>query len=135
VVIDVRDDGKGVEPAAAEKIFKPFFSADLVAGESSGLGLAIVRELVSRHGGEVCWKPRPGAGRCSRRACLGPSQVHRPKACNTLSSAPFLKAMASAGHTSWQQKQRMQSRGSMAAPSGLRLTAPAAQMSRHWPQA
>ncbi|MDY0012738.1 MAG: HAMP domain-containing sensor histidine kinase [Rhodocyclaceae bacterium] len=59
------DEGPGVEPAEAERIFEPFFRgsqrpAGLAPG--SGVGLAMVREAVEAHGGRVWLAPEgPGA--------------------------------------------------------------------------
>lgn len=50
--IEVRDEGPGIPPAQREEVFRPFvrLSDD---GEGAGLGLALVREVVRRHGGSV----------------------------------------------------------------------------------
>lgn len=54
--IDCRDGGPGVAPAEEKRIFEPFFQGSRRAerpGKGNGLGLAIVREFVSAHGGSV----------------------------------------------------------------------------------
>lgn len=58
----VRDDGPGFEMAYAEKIFAPF--ERLQPGEFVGLGmgLAIARQVVGRHGGRVWAESTPGRG-------------------------------------------------------------------------
>ena len=50
VVLTVADDGPGIPPRVAEKLFQPF-----VAGSpgGTGLGLAIARELAANHGGDL----------------------------------------------------------------------------------
>ena len=56
VRIDVRDNGAGIAPDQAERIFEPFVQADRardVLRGGLGLGLAIVSSLVRRHGGSV----------------------------------------------------------------------------------
>lgn len=47
-VIDVSDNGPGIERREAEEIFKPFVTAK-PAGEGNGLGLYIARELAEYH--------------------------------------------------------------------------------------
>ncbi len=50
VVIDVGDDGPGVSPAVASRIFEP-----LVTGRpgGTGLGLARARRIAAAHGGSI----------------------------------------------------------------------------------
>ncbi|MEI8254896.1 MAG: HAMP domain-containing sensor histidine kinase [Deltaproteobacteria bacterium] len=51
-VIEVEDDGPGIDAAAREKIFEPFYSTR-PAGEGTGLGLAFCAELVAQAGGTI----------------------------------------------------------------------------------
>ncbi len=51
VLIRVRDNGPGIDPALRDRIFEPFFSTKGASG--SGLGLATARETVERHGGTL----------------------------------------------------------------------------------
>jgi two-component system OmpR family sensor kinase len=52
VRIAVTDDGEGIDPATAERIFEPFYTGgDGAAG--SGLGLAIASELAGRMDGRL----------------------------------------------------------------------------------
>jgi len=65
-VLDVRDHGPGVPPDEREKIFEPFYrlAATRENGRGSGLGLALVREIARRHGGEaVCLAAEGGGSR------------------------------------------------------------------------
>lgn len=50
VVIDVADDGPGIEPEVLPRLFDPFFSTKK---HGSGLGLALTQEIVREHGGEI----------------------------------------------------------------------------------
>jgi signal transduction histidine kinase len=56
--IEVRDDGDGVSPEVEPDVFTPFASSG-VAG-STGLGLAVSRELARAMGGEVRYLRRAG---------------------------------------------------------------------------
>jgi signal transduction histidine kinase len=56
VRVAVRDDGRGIEPAQLERIFVPFVQVDRTNDAlrgGLGLGLAIVSDLVERHGGTI----------------------------------------------------------------------------------
>jgi len=54
VKITINDDGSGIDPDDAERIFEPFFTrvADASAAHS-GVGLAIARRAVELHGGSI----------------------------------------------------------------------------------
>jgi signal transduction histidine kinase len=51
-VVEVEDDGPGVDPADRERVFERFFSSR-PHGEGSGLGLAIARWVARSHGGDI----------------------------------------------------------------------------------
>ncbi len=59
VVITVRDDGPGIDPAYLEKIFEPFFSTKFTG---TGLGLSIARSLAEQHGGTLHAESAAGEG-------------------------------------------------------------------------
>ncbi|MEC8154182.1 MAG: ATP-binding protein [Pseudomonadota bacterium] len=52
VRLRVIDDGPGVSPANADRIFSAFFTTDREGG-GTGLGLALVKTLVEVHGGHI----------------------------------------------------------------------------------
>jgi signal transduction histidine kinase len=58
----VRDRGPGVPPELAEHIFGLFQRAVGHEIEGSGAGLAIVRAVARRHGGDAWVTPREGGG-------------------------------------------------------------------------
>jgi two-component system OmpR family sensor kinase len=65
VVLAVSDDGPGLAPADAERVFERFYRADSSrtrAAGGTGLGLSIVASLVAAHGGRVELSTAPGEG-------------------------------------------------------------------------
>lgn len=64
-VVDVADEGPGIDPEHHEKIFERFYRVDSArsrADGGAGLGLAIVKLLVERQGGRVEVDSEPGKG-------------------------------------------------------------------------
>ncbi len=53
------DDGPGVAPEQAERVFQPFHTT---RSEGTGLGLALVQRVIEAHGGRIDLDPRPGLG-------------------------------------------------------------------------
>jgi two-component system, OmpR family, sensor kinase len=79
VVLRVHDDGPGIDPVDAPRIFEPFYRSDPSRSRSSGgagLGLAIVAAIVQAHQGTVAVQPGPGATFEVRL----PKHHHRPAA-------------------------------------------------------
>jgi GAF domain-containing protein len=62
VGIAVRDRGPGVAPEHVERIFQLFQRAVGRDIEGTGAGLAIVRQIAERHGGNAWVEPREGGG-------------------------------------------------------------------------
>jgi PAS domain S-box-containing protein len=61
VVIEVSDNGVGIDPRDLPRIFDPFFTRKPV-GEGTGLGLSISHGIVTGHGGHIEVDSRPGEG-------------------------------------------------------------------------
>lgn len=59
VVFAVADDGPGVPPALRDRVFEPFFTT---RSDGTGLGLAVVRSVISAHGGSVAVAQTSDAG-------------------------------------------------------------------------
>jgi two-component system phosphate regulon sensor histidine kinase PhoR len=65
LLVEVKDDGPGMAPAQLERLATPFFTTR--AG-GTGLGLAVARHWVTRHGGRLRIESAPGEGTCVRVA-------------------------------------------------------------------
>lgn len=59
VVLEVRDQGPGIQPEQIEDIFLPFFTTK---DTGTGLGLALVHQMVVEHGGEITVESSIGSG-------------------------------------------------------------------------
>ena len=57
----ISDNGKGIEADLLKKVCEPFFSSHQDEG-MRGLGLAIVRDIVKAHGGQMEIQSTPGSG-------------------------------------------------------------------------
>ena len=58
-VIEIGDNGPGVDQALGDKIYLPFFTTK---PEGSGIGLALARQVMLVHRGAISASPRPGGG-------------------------------------------------------------------------
>jgi PAS domain S-box-containing protein len=65
VLIEIRDNGVGIEPDALPRVFEPFFRGDAsrpVRSGGVGLGLTIVKMIVDTHHGEIQVESELGKG-------------------------------------------------------------------------
>jgi signal transduction histidine kinase len=66
IVISVQDNGIGIPPGLADKLFEPFESTIKRKGtsgeQSFGLGLYICRQIIEAHGGRIWFESHPGQG-------------------------------------------------------------------------
>jgi signal transduction histidine kinase len=59
VETSITDDGPGLSPEHADRIFAPFFTTKK---EGSGLGLAVAWKIVKAHGGDIVAENTPHCG-------------------------------------------------------------------------
>ena len=83
VLLEVEDTGVGMTPEVAARVFEPFFSTK---PSGRGLGMAAVRAVVSRLGGDIRVRSCPGEGTtvsvelpCSRSAAISVLPKDEPK--------------------------------------------------------
>ncbi len=63
VILEIRDDGPGIDAETAQKLFEPFFTT---AAGGTGLGLYIARELCDANGAILELRPEVTRGACFR---------------------------------------------------------------------
>jgi len=64
VLLEVADEGSGIEPEKLSRVFERFYRADdaRAGGRGAGLGLAIAKEIVEAHNSTIEVHSTPGAG-------------------------------------------------------------------------
>jgi len=124
VSIQVRDNGRGIDPSALSGLFRLFYQVDRTLDRAEGglgIGLALVKNLVTMHGGEV-WAQSEGLGKGSefviRLPCLRSSPAvpvphpAEPKSAESLlrilvvddnrdAAQSLSMLLTSEGHTAW----------------------------------
>ncbi|HEX6128722.1 MAG TPA: GAF domain-containing sensor histidine kinase [Candidatus Limnocylindria bacterium] len=92
VDVTVADEGIGLTPEQAERIFERFYQADDGAGARRpgglGLGLYITRAIVLAHGGEIVAEPNRTAGRGTVIRMRLPLRATVPAGMGPVSDAP-----------------------------------------------
>jgi two-component system cell cycle sensor histidine kinase/response regulator CckA len=56
----VRDRGTGIDPEVLDRIFEPLFTTKRSGG--TGLGLAVVQQIVTAHSGQIVVESKAGSG-------------------------------------------------------------------------
>lgn len=75
VVIEVEDDGVGIEPEDLPRLFQPYFTTK---PKGTGLGLFVSRQIVVELGGTLDCRSTSGAGTCFRLTLPLPRGEHGP---------------------------------------------------------
>jgi signal transduction histidine kinase len=70
----VRDNGAGIGADVRARIFEPFRRGPEAMGEGLGLGLALVRTIITQAGGQIFLESAPGKGATFRFTLPSPSQ-------------------------------------------------------------
>lgn len=79
LVVEVEDDGCGMDAATTARIFEPFFTTK-PRGTGFGIGLSVVWEVVTSHGGEVTVRSESGSGSLFRVLLPPAASAQRPQA-------------------------------------------------------
>jgi signal transduction histidine kinase len=94
VELSVADEGVGITPEQAERMFEQFFQADGASGTRRfgglGLGLYITRAIVVAHGGSIRAEPNRAAGRGTLLTVRLPRQAEVPQDELTEAPPPFV---------------------------------------------
>jgi signal transduction histidine kinase len=80
-VVVIEDSGPGIPAEVIDRVFEPFFRIDPARQQvipGAGLGLAITKEIVGRHGGEIVLTNRASGG--LRQEIRFPRQIEHPQA-------------------------------------------------------
>jgi PAS domain S-box-containing protein len=89
ITIRISDDGPGIPADIQKRMFDLFFTSKL-SGEGRGIGLHFAREVISRHGGTIEVKSRPGEG----ATFVVRLPVRRPPASSVFDEAAFASPAA-----------------------------------------
>jgi signal transduction histidine kinase len=82
VLVSVCDEGPGIPTADRERVFEPFARLDrpeLPRVSGTGIGLAVVRELVQAHHGRVWIEPARDTIPAGTRVCLALPAIQTPR--------------------------------------------------------
>ena len=61
MILSVKDNGPGIPQTIQNQIFEPFFSTK-DNQHRTGLGLAVAKGIIDRHGGTITVRSEPGHG-------------------------------------------------------------------------
>jgi histidine kinase len=60
IIIEVADNGIGIDRDVKEHVFEDFFTSK--GGKGTGLGLMVTQKILREHGGNITFRSRPGQG-------------------------------------------------------------------------
>jgi len=105
VCLEVSDQGLGIPEEELPRIWESFFRGERARNSpnrGSGLGLAVVRQLVELHGGRVEVASPPGEGATFRiwlpGAATGVADSFHLRPADAPESDPFAKIVSRPGH-------------------------------------
>lgn len=84
--LEVSDQGDGISPEVASRVFDRFGTGDRAGG--TGLGLAIARWVCELHGGSISVVPSPSGARLRAVLPRRPKKKERPMVATTASTGP-----------------------------------------------
>ena len=61
LVIEIVDNGEGIDTDIKEHIFSPFFTTK-PSGEGTGLGMSMTYDIIKKHGGDISLESALGDG-------------------------------------------------------------------------
>ncbi|MBQ9246645.1 HAMP domain-containing protein [bacterium] len=61
VIVEIEDNGKGMDSETMDKVFNPFFTTKPV-GQGTGLGMSISYKIIKNHQGDIRVESTPGKG-------------------------------------------------------------------------
>ncbi|MBN2843450.1 MAG: PAS domain-containing protein [Sedimentisphaerales bacterium] len=61
IIIEISDNGSGIDPEIVPKIFDPFFTTKDI-GKGTGLGLNLAYKIIKAHGGQITVSSTPDSG-------------------------------------------------------------------------
>jgi signal transduction histidine kinase len=79
IELSLSDDGHGMSEEVLQRVFEPFFTTKPV-GSGTGLGLAVVRDVINAGGGEVTVESIEGQGTTFRLWLPQVAEANRPEA-------------------------------------------------------
>lgn len=91
VILEIRDDGEGMDAATLKRAFQPFFTTRS-PGEGVGLGLSMARSIIKKAGGTLEIKSRLGHGTTARLKIPAAPVAYLPPSSSTATPAVLQRA-------------------------------------------